>query len=102
LVSLTKFRRPYLNFSGSPALSEAEGSLVYAPWRTRPALRGATSSLLPTSAFFSSTCALFHFPYTTFFPPSSFLSISSALFPKTRGCVPTLPKTELPMAPQFS
>src|SRR6266581_1387601 len=34
---------------------------------------------------FSYACALFHFPYTTFFPPSSLPSIPSALFPKTRG-----------------
>src|SRR2546426_2738019 len=34
---------------------------------------------------FSYACALFHFPYTTESPPSSLLSIPSALFPKYTG-----------------
>ena len=35
--------------------------------------------------FGSCPCAHFHFPYTTLFPPSSFLSISSTLFAKNTG-----------------
>ena len=41
--------------------------------------------LLALSPFLSGSSALFHFPYTTFFPPSSLLSIPSALFPKNTG-----------------
>src|SRR6266568_1996947 len=53
---------------------------------TSPEERSDEGPLLSfVTPFGSYSCALFHFPYTTVFPPSSFLSISSTLFRKTRG-----------------
>ena len=64
-----------------PALSEAEGSLVYAPWRARPALRGATPSMPPASPFLPSICI---FPFSFFLFSSvfflSFISLTFSLF----------------------
>src|SRR5712691_1001857 len=45
-------------------------------WRTK---------VLKFPSLFSSAYALFHFPYTTFFPSSALLSIHSALFAKNTG-----------------
>src|SRR2546422_4993176 len=69
-----------------------------APSRTRaiplrlvhPSGSSAISAPGPTlpqknCSLFSCSYAPFHFPYTRFFPPSSLLSIPSALFPKNTG-----------------